>query len=321
VVKQFDWLIVTLVAGNIIGALWLLWNTGRVRPTGASDNTTGHRWDEDLAEFNNPLPRWWLWMFVMSVGFGIVYLIMYPGLGSYPGTLHWTERGEHAADVKRAEAAEAPLFKRYADLDFANLSRTPDAMSMAHNIFVNTCAGCHGSDARGAPGFPNLTDNDWLYGNDEATLVQTIGEGRIAVMPPWKDVVGADGVNHLTAYVLSLSGQTGDAAAVADGAQKFQTYCVACHGADAKGMQALGAPNLSDDIWLYGGSTDAIRSSIANGRQAQMPAHATLLGPDRVRLLAAYVRSVADKSSSGGARDENDTEHSNERSDNPEQQH
>jgi cytochrome c oxidase cbb3-type subunit 3 len=291
--KGLDLLIVTLVVGNILGALWLLWITGSVRPTGAADNTTGHRWDGDLAELNNPLPRWWFWLFVLSVAFAIGYLVLYPGLGSYPGSLHWTERAEHSADASRAEAAQAPLFRRFASMDFAQLSRDPAAMSMAHNIFVNTCSGCHGSDARGAPGFPNLTDDDWLYGSDEATLVQTIGQGRMGAMPAWKDVVGEDGVRQLAAFVLSLSGRGGAPADVAEGAAKFQTYCAACHGSDAKGNQALGAPNLTDDTWLYGGSTEEVIKSIANGRQEQMPGHETLLGPDRVRLLAAYVRSLS----------------------------
>ena len=287
--------IVILTAANVIGAVWLLWATSKRSPGEQADatQTTGHVWDGDLREYNNPLPRWWLWLFYLSVLFSIGYLVLYPGLGSWRGTLGWTQQSQWQSEVEAADASVVALFERFRSLDFESLRRDEPAMRMAQNLYANNCATCHGSDARGAPGFPNLTDGDWLYGGGEETVTATIAYGRDGVMPPWGDVLGEQGVEELIAYVLQLSGQPVPAELAAAGAGKFAIYCTACHGADGKGVQAVGGPNLTDDIWLYAGTADAIRTGIVGGRNNMMPAQLELLGADRVRLLAAYVLGLA----------------------------
>jgi len=285
--------IIVLTLANIAGAMWLLWWTRR-SPGEASttDHTTGHVWDEDLHELNNPLPRWWLWLFIITVVFGLAYVVLYPGLGSFKGTRNWTSQNEHAADASanaaRIERALAP----YSARSVTELSGDSAALDVGRNLFLNNCATCHGSDAGGAPGFPNLTDKDWLWGGDADTIAATIGNGRTGVMPPWGEALGARGVEDVLAYVFSLSGRKLEAGDVHAGAKKFAELCAACHGADAHGNPALGAPNLSDGIWLHGGSLAAVRDTIEKGRNGTMPAHAARLGETRVKLLAAYVLSL-----------------------------
>lgn len=255
--------------------------------------TTGHVWDEDLRELNNPLPRWWLWLFVISVVFGLAYLVVYPGLGNYAGTSGWTSEREHAEQAASAEALLAKTFQRFEHHTSLELSKDPEAVRIGRNLFVNNCAACHGSDARGAPGFPNLTDHDWLWGGTPEAIEQSIAQGRISAMPPWKAALGGDsGVEDTLRYVMSLSGRELPAGDLNSGKAKFTAICTACHGADGHGNQALGAPNLTDQIWLNGGAVATVRESIANGRQAAMPAHLERLGQTRVHLLTAYVISL-----------------------------
>lgn len=293
----WSWFIIVLALGNILAMLWLFGIYSIKGKVESSDPS--HVWDGDLRELNNPLPRWWLWVFMASVVFGFVYLALYPGLGTYKGLLGWSQAGQHAAEVSAAEAAQAPRFARFAAMSLPELAADPDAMGTARSIYANVCAGCHGSDARGAIGFPDLTDGDWLYGGDPETIVATIANGRMGVMPGWEAALGEAGVNETVAYVRSLSGLPADAALAEAGAARFAMFCVACHGVDGRGNQMLGAPNLTDDVWLYGGDEGALRKSIAAGRSNQMPAHDSLLGRDRVRLLAAYVLSLAEGSGRG----------------------
>ncbi len=287
--------IVVLTAINIVGAVWLLWATSKRAPgeQAPGAETTGHVWDGDLREYNNPLPRWWLWLFYLSVLFGIGYLVLYPGLGGWRGTLGWTQEGQWRAEVAAADAAALSLFERFSSLGFDELRADQPAMQMGQNLYANYCATCHGSDARGAPGFPNLTDGDWLYGSGEETVTATIAYGRHGVMPPWGSVLGEQGVEEVVAHVLQISGRAVPESMAAAGAAKFATYCSACHGMDGTGVQAVGGPNLTDDVWLYGGTAETIREGIVNGRSNMMPAQLDLLGPDRVRLLAAYVLGLA----------------------------
>jgi cytochrome c oxidase cbb3-type subunit 3 len=286
--------IVALTLANVAGALWLLWWTRRShgQVPGGDSNTTGHVWDEDLFELNNPLPRWWLWLFIITVAFGGVYLALYPGLGSWKGTLNWTSRGEHAADAAlNAQRIEQTL-ARFAERNVAELMRDPAALGVGRNLFLNNCAACHGSDGAGAPGFPNLTDEDWLWGKDPDTVIATISNGRAGVMPAWGPVLGSHGVENVLDYVFSLHGETLTAADARAGGAKFGELCAACHGADGRGIAALGTPNLTDQIWLNGGSVITVRESIEKGRMATMPAHGDRLGATRVKLLAAYVLSL-----------------------------
>jgi len=285
--------IIVLTVLNVAGALWLLWWMRRGRgETGSSVTTTGHVWDEDLTELNNPLPRWWLWLFIITVIFGGTYLVLYPGLGSWQGTLGWSSRGEHEAQARanaaRIEQTLAPFTAR----SVVDLQRDPAALAIGRNLFLNNCAACHGSDGGGAPAFPNLTDKDWLWGGDPDTIVATISNGRTGVMPAWGPVLGAAGVENVLGYVFSLQGRKLPAGNPDAGKAKFAELCAACHGADARGNPALGAPNLTDGVWLHGGALATVRETIEQGRTGTMPPHLARLGETRVKLLAAYVASL-----------------------------
>jgi cytochrome c oxidase cbb3-type subunit 3 len=289
----FSWWIIILTLGNIAGAYWLIRWTMKRRPgESAEGTTTGHSWD-GLEEYNNPLPRWWLWLFYITLVFGVIYLILYPGLGSFAGTFGWTQDKQYDEEVAKADAKYGPLFAKYAELGIPETAAQPEALQMGKRIFLNYCAQCHGSDARGAPGFPNLADGDWLYGGSPEAIQTTILNGRSGVMPALGPALGKEGLDEVVEYVLSLSGRSEDNAKAEKGKARFQTLCVACHGPDGKGNQALGAPNLTDETWLYGGSRGAIAKTIAQGRNGVMPAQKDFLGKDKAHLAAAYVWSLS----------------------------
>jgi cytochrome c oxidase cbb3-type subunit III len=285
--------IVILVVLNIVAAMWLLFSMRR-KPdeTNTTTDTTGHVWDGDLREYNNPLPRWWLWLFVLTIAFSIGYLVLYPGLGSFQGTLGWSQQNQHAEQAAANETVLQKTLAPFAARPIEDLAKDPAAIAVGRNLFANNCATCHGSDGRGALGFPNLADSDWLWGSATETIVETISNGRNGVMAGWSEVLGPTGVEDVVAYVLSLSGRSVPAGNIASGQAKFAETCSVCHGADGKGNQELGAPNLTDSVWLHGGSIASIRQTIEAGRQNGMPAHLDRLGEVRVNLLAAYVLSL-----------------------------
>ena len=277
---------------SLLACAALLWIAAR-RKVMAADNSTGHVWDVDLREMNNPLPRWWMGLFVITIVFAIVYLLLYPGLGSAKGSLGWSSQGAYEAEQTKATAAMAPLYARFASLDAEALAKDPQAMAVGERLFINNCATCHGSDAKGGKGFPNLTDNDWLYGGSFEKVKETITNGRQGLMPPMAAAVGtAEDVRNVANYVLSLSGSAHNAIAAQLGKPKFAA-CAACHGADGKGNQALGAPNLTDKIWLHGWGDEAIIAMVNNGKTNVMPAQGTRLGGEQIHVLAAYVLSLS----------------------------
>jgi cytochrome c oxidase cbb3-type subunit 3 len=261
----------------------------------ASDNTTGHVWDGDLREMNNPLPRWWAWLFVLTVIFALIYLVLYPGLGNYAGQLGWTSTGQHQAELDKGNAEVAPLYAKFTAMAPEAVAADPQAMAIGERLFMNNCAQCHGSDARGSKGIPNLTDRDWLHGGAPATIKETLTKGRLGNMPPMAAALGgADDVKNVAQYVLSLSGSPHDSLRAALGKPKF-AVCAACHGADGKGNPALGAPNLTDDIWLHGYGEAAILAMINNGKVNQMPAQADKLTEAQIHVLASYVWGFSNK--------------------------
>ena len=281
--------IVLLTVANIIGAVWLLWLTSRTSPGEKATDTTGHVWDGDLQELNNPLPRWWLWLFYLTVAFSIVYLVLFPGLGNFQGVLGWSQTGQYSDEVARIEERQQAFFARFDEMGLAELAADGDALAAAGNVFGNHCAQCHGSDGRGAPGFPNLTDDAWLWGKDEAAILASISQGRMGVMPPMGDALGGErAVAQMVEYVRSLSGLDHDAD-MAAAAQPMWAVCGACHGMDGTGMTAMGAPNLTDESWLHGSDRRTIAQTITQGRQNQMPAQLPVLGEQQTRLMAAYV--------------------------------
>ncbi|MBK7904883.1 MAG: cytochrome-c oxidase, cbb3-type subunit III [Proteobacteria bacterium] len=288
--------VIILTIANILACVWLLRWTSKPRTAsekigGGAD--TGHVWDKDLREYNNPLPKWWLWLFYITVVFGLLYLVFYPGLGNFAGVGGWTQAGQYEQERATVEARAAALLAPLAVLPVAELVNNEQAMSAAHNLFQQNCAQCHGSDGGGAVGFPNLRDANWQWGSDADSVVATIAGGRVAAMPPWAAVIGEPGVEDVVAYVQTLGGQQADAAKAAAGQVHFQTLCSACHGMAGKGNPLLGAPDLTDDAWLYGGDAAAIKQTVMAGRNGQMPAWGDKLGEQRVKLLAAYVTKLA----------------------------
>ncbi|MDO9198837.1 cytochrome-c oxidase, cbb3-type subunit III [Rhodoferax sp.] len=280
---------------SILACLLLLWFSGKAKAMTASDNTTGHVWDGDLREMNNPLPRWWAWLFVITIVFAFVYLAMYPGLGTYAGKLGWTSTGQHKAELDKGNAEVAPLYAKFSAMKPEDVARETQAMAIGERLFMNNCAQCHGSDARGSKGIPNLTDGDWLHGGAPATIKETLTKGRNGNMPPMAAAVGtAEDVKNVAQYVLSLSGSPHDSLQAALGKSKFAA-CAACHGMDGKGNPALGAPNLTDDVWLHGYGEAAIIAIVNAGKVNQMPAQADKLTEAQIHVLTSYVWGLSNK--------------------------
>lgn len=285
--------VITIVSIVACGVLLLAQNKRRV--SGGGTETTGHTWDEDLGEYNNPLPRWWMWLFWITIVFGFVYLALYPGLGSYAGLWKWTQVGQFEEESARHEAQFGPIYDRYAKMEVAALLKEPAALAIGQKLFLNNCAQCHASDGAGSRGFPNLTDRDWQWGGTPEAIRTSIAEGRMGVMPPFGPVLGEQGAKDVAHYVMSLSGMANDSIRAARGKPLFAQTCVACHGAEGKGNALLGAPDLTDRIWLYSAAEPVIIETILKGRTNQMPAHKDLLSESRIHLLTAYVLSLSQK--------------------------
>ncbi len=278
---------------SILACCVLLWklSTKRLAP-GEKAGVMGHVWDENLEEYNNPLPRWWMWLFWITLVFAVVYLVLYPGLGSYAGVLNWSSTGQWDKEQARAAERFEPKFAQYAAMDIPAVAADPKAREMGQRMFLNYCAQCHASDARGSRGFPNLADNDWLYGGTPEAIVATITNGRTGMMPPWPQL-GEEGIRNVAHYVLQMAGRTHDSLKATQGKDVYAANCAACHGPDGTGNHALGAPNLTDDTWLYGAGESTIIESITKGRNGQMPAWGPFLGPNKTHLLAAYVYGLS----------------------------
>jgi cytochrome c oxidase cbb3-type subunit 3 len=292
----WHWFIVVLTLGSILILFPFIYLNKGNKDAANRDGeveTMGHVWDDDLEELNNPLPGWWFNMFLITLIFGLVYLVLFPGLGHFQGLLNWSSAGRYQDEMQAASEKFDPIYEKYAAIDIKALSKDKAAMKTGERLFANYCSVCHGSDARGAKGFPNLRDSNWQYGGEPAQIETSILDGRVGVMPPWGPVLGDDGVTSVANYVLSLSGRDHDTSLAVAGKEKYDQFCAACHMPDGSGNPLLGAPDLSDRIWLYGGSIGTIEQSIKDGRSGQMPAHKEFLGTDRVHLLAAYVYSLS----------------------------
>lgn len=295
----WSWWVIALVVLNILGCVWLIWWTGRRRPGDPAATDTSHVWDGDLTEYNKPMPRWWINLFYITIVFSVGYLVWYPGLGAFAGASKWTSAGEHRAQKALDDRKLAATFARFEGKPIDAISRDPQALALGRAIFANTCATCHGSSAQGAVGYPDLTDDLWQWGGSPEQILQTVLDGRTADMPPWGTVLegigGRNAVLSATAYVRALSqgGARPDDYFAAEGERLYGTVCVACHGKDGKGDPKVGAPDLTDDYWLYGDSSAQIAEGIRNGRRGMMPPHRAILGETRARLVAAYVWSLS----------------------------
>jgi cytochrome c oxidase cbb3-type subunit 3 len=286
-----------IAGGTILFVIWCVWLiswSSRQGPANvADDEVVGHKWDGDLEEWNNPAPKWWLYLYFITIAWAVGYLVAFPGLGSYGGMLGWSQEGQYEAEMQAAAENYDPIYEEFAAMDFEVLSQNAQAQALGKSLYASYCTTCHGSDARGAPGYPNLTDNDWLWGNAESELYISIANGRNAVMPVLAPALGGDeGIANMAKYVKSLSGGEADAGAMS-AQPMFVALCSACHGVDGTGNKIFGAPNLTNDIWLYGGSLETIQETLMNGRNGVMPAHGDLLGENRTKILAAYIYSLS----------------------------
>jgi cytochrome c oxidase cbb3-type subunit 3 len=284
--------VIVVTLGMLAGCYLLLVMTRRNEVVDGEHTEKDHAFD-GITELETPLPRWWYYCFIFTIVFALGYLVLFPGLGNFKGVLGWDQTTQWEGEVARAEERYGPVFARYAAIPLDELVHEEKAMRMGQRIFGNFCAQCHGSAAQGAFGFPNLTDDDWLWGGTPDAIYTSIDNGRQAAMPGWQAALGDDGVRDVTEYVLSLSGRSTDAEAVERGAAHYGTLCIACHGADGGGNQLLGAPNLTDGTWLYGGSAAQIAFTVRNGRNGRMPAHGDLLDDNRIHIVAGYVYSLS----------------------------
>ncbi|MFM1827397.1 MAG: hypothetical protein RLY67_778 [Pseudomonadota bacterium] len=292
----WNYFVIILTAISILACGVFLYLLSRKKvKAGESVDTTGHVWDEDLQEFDNPLPRWWMILFYLTIVFSILYLVLYPGLGNVQGSLGWSSTGEHAKEMKRADETYGPIYAKYAALSVEETAKDTAALAIGQRLFLNNCAQCHGTDARGGKGFPNLTDQDSLYGLDGQAIKTSVLAGRMGMMPPMAAAVGGpEDVEAVAHYVLSLSGSAHDDNKAKIGQTKFAA-CAACHGANGEGNPLMGAPNLRDKVWLYGGSLASISETINKGRNGVMPAWEQILGPEKSHIVSAYVYSLSHK--------------------------
>lgn len=285
------WIVVlTLTCLGLL--IWLLFATRRSQRKNLTDETTGHNYD-GIEELDNPLPQWWFVMFILSLVFSAGYLVIYPGL--WKGAAGWTSVGQLEQETQLHQARYAENFSRYAEMPLEEVITHPQALKMGQRIFANNCALCHGSDAGGAFGFPNLTDHSWLYGGSPEAIKTSVMDGRTGQMPSWGSMIGEKGVKQVASYVRSLNNLDVNASptTLAAGEKIYMATCSACHKADASGEIALGAPNLADDIWLYGSSQAQVEYSIRRGRNGVMPAWKDILGSEKVHLVSAYIYSLS----------------------------
>lgn len=299
----WSWYIIALVAINIIGYTWLLWWTAKRRPGDPKPEDTSHVWDGDITEYNKPLPKWWINLFYITIVFALGYMTWYGGWGNYMGVGKWTSKQEHAKVKAREDAKLEQTFAPYQGQPIDVLAKDAKAVALGRSIFGNTCSTCHGAAATGAIGYPNLTDKVWHWGGAPEQVLETVLNGREGVMPEWGKVLtgmgGENAVDYVVAYVRTLSnpGAMQNDFMAARGKTLYEGVCVACHGVEGKGNQAMGAPDLTDDYWMYGDSKESLRQTISAGRHGIMPAHRELLGETRSRLVAAYVWSLSNTAS------------------------
>ncbi|MGI9200342.1 MAG: cytochrome-c oxidase, cbb3-type subunit III [Woeseiaceae bacterium] len=290
--NAWSWFIILGTAASLIACFWVVAYANKQRASEEEiAESESHVWDEDIRELNNPLPMWWFWLFILTVIWSALYLVYYPGMGNFAGISEWSQEQQYEAEVAAAEAKYGPMFAAFAEKDIAALAEDQAALGVGASLYANYCSTCHGSTATGGRGFPNLTDGHWLYGGEPAQIEQSIVSGRAGIMPALGAALGGEaGINEMVSYVQNMQDGLNEESPAHS---QYMTLCIACHGPTGTGNQALGAPSLVDDIWLYGSSEQEVYKSIVEGRNGVMPAHGDLVGADRARILAAYVYSLS----------------------------
>ncbi len=295
----WHWYITIITIGTIAVTVWFLIWSSRIKVDAAQEDdgseTTGHVWDGDLKELNNPLPRWWMGLFWITIVFSVVYLILYPGLGRFQGVLGWSQESQYEQEMEVARASFEQRYAALGALELEQLASNPEAVEIGRNLYAHNCSTCHGSDARGAVGYPNLTDDHWIWGDQPQQVLTSIVNGRQAAMPGWGAVLGDEGVLETAIFVQQLAGESVDPAMAAAGEEHYNQVCLACHGPQGKGNPILGAPNLTSGVYTYGGDLDTLQYTIRNGRAGVMPAQLDLIGETRSRLVTAYILSLHDE--------------------------
>lgn len=298
----WSWYITVLTVATLLALLWLVFATRKSETQkGTTEQTMGHSFD-GIEEYDNPLPKWWFMLFVGTIIFAVGYLALYPGLGNWKGILPgydggWTQVKQYEREMAKGEEQYGPIYAKFAAMPITEVAKDPQALKMGGRLFANNCSVCHGSDAKGAHGFPNLADSEWRWGGEPESIKATILTGRHAVMPAWGEILGESGVKNVAAYMLSDIAKrqlpAGNQADVAAGKALFASNCSVCHGPQGLGMQAMGAPDLSNPAaFIYGTSFAQLQQTIRYGRQGVMPSQQDFLGQDKVHLLAAYVFSL-----------------------------
>jgi len=289
------WFVAVGTIAFVIWCVWLIHWASKQGPQNKEDeDLVGHKWDGDIEEWNKPAPKWWLYLYFITIAWAVGYMVVYPGIGAYEGMFGWTQQGQYEAEMQAAEARYEPIYERFAGMDFVALSQDPDAQNLGKSLFASYCTTCHGSDARGATGYPNLTDDEWIWGDSEAAITTTIKQGRNSIMPNLSAALGGEaGIDNMVNYVRSLSGAVEADDAAMSAQPMFVALCSSCHLADGTGNQLLGGPDLTNDTWLYGGSPEAVRATIVQGRNGVMPPHGEFLGEKRTKILAAYIYSMS----------------------------
>lgn len=276
-----------VVLANILGCLWLLLGTSN-SSNDTEEHEDDHVWDEDIHELNNPMPRWWLGMFILSIVFALGYLVLYPGLGAWQGTLDWSGDKELQANLAVITDGRHQQLASLSAPALEQIANNPEAEAIGASVFSQYCVGCHGVNAQGAVGFPNLNDQDWLYGGDADTILSSITNGRSGGMPAFKSMMKSEEIDTVAAYIQQWPTDPKPGAEQA-GQKTYMTRCGFCHGQNGEGNPIMGAPNLRDNIWLYGGDRETLVKTITHGRSGQMPAHENLMSSEELRLVAAWV--------------------------------
>lgn len=314
----WSWWVIILTVFSIVACFWIITVNLKNYTHVGEGESMGHEFD-GIEELNNPLPKWWTYTFYLILVWSVGYLAAMPGLGNWEGFLGWKSSNQGITtlaeskrlsekakaegllvqldqEVKRADETFGPVFKALAEKPLMDLAYDEEGFKVGQRLYLQNCALCHGSDARGSEGFPNLRDNDWLYGGEPETIVETLLYGRKAQMPGWEAALGEQGIQEMTEYVLRLAGRKVNDKLADAGQAKF-AMCAACHGPDGKGSLAhnlpFGAPNLTDNIWLYGGSRKAVEETLRYGRNGVMPAWKDVLGEDKVRVISAYIYNIS----------------------------